>query len=390
MDRLAFGVLLRGRGAVRTTGYSLIDVSAHPQAPATSSQASTGSVVVTPAPTAPPPPATTPTAPVVPSEGLPAPIEKLPSQCEELAREEPPLELSLPEGPSTEPLSVTGRWTVREGVDHARTVHAVLLQNGKLLLMAGSGNSRMEFDAGCFRSYVYNPVANTWKEIPTPTDLFCAGHVQLANGNVLILGGTKGYPEPPKPGEYPSTVYKGENASWIFNIKTEAYEKVPYNELEPHQPKEPGPLLNGAWYPSATELGNGNVISFGGSERAGRRRHLHQLLHRSVQHRRRGRRPARAVGRLRQQRTAADLRLVLGPVPLDDPHRRRAPLLRRQPRVRQRACRASAPRPLRTRRLCTTSTARPANRSRKKKKNRTTPIPQAKVVGTQGGGRPGL
>jgi Domain of unknown function (DUF1929) len=269
VDRLAFGVLLRGRGVVRTTGYSLIDVSAHPQAPATSSQASTGSVATTPAPTATPPPTTTPTAPVVPSEGLPAPIEKLPSQCEELAREEPSLELSLPEGTSTEPLSVTGRWTVREGVDHARTIHAVLLQNGKLLLMAGSGNSRMEFDAGCFRSYVYNPVANTWKEIPTPTDLFCAGHVQLANGNVLILGGTKGYPEPPKLGEFPSTIFKGENASWVFNIKTEAYEKVPYDELEPHQPKEPGPLLNGTWYPSATELGNGNVISFGGLNEEG-------------------------------------------------------------------------------------------------------------------------
>ena len=32
VGRLAFGVLLRGRGVVHTTGYSLIDVSAHPQA----------------------------------------------------------------------------------------------------------------------------------------------------------------------------------------------------------------------------------------------------------------------------------------------------------------------------------------------------------------------
>src|SRR5580704_3508894 len=58
VDRLAFGVLVRGKGAVRTTGYSLIDVSAHPQAPATSSQPPTSSVATTPVPT------TTPTAPV--------------------------------------------------------------------------------------------------------------------------------------------------------------------------------------------------------------------------------------------------------------------------------------------------------------------------------------
>ena len=93
--------------------------------------------------------------------------------------------------------------------------------------------------------------------------------MQLADGNVLFVGGTKGYPPPPKPGEYPSTVYKGANTSWIFNIKTEEFEKVPYNELEPHQPKEPGPLLSGAWYPSATELGDGNVISFGGLNEQG-------------------------------------------------------------------------------------------------------------------------
>ncbi|HLH13512.1 MAG TPA: galactose oxidase early set domain-containing protein, partial [Solirubrobacteraceae bacterium] len=46
-------------------------------------------------------------------------------------------------------------------------------------------------------------------------------------------------------------------------------EKVPYDEAEPRQPSEPGPLLNGAWYPSATELGNGNVISFGGLNEQG-------------------------------------------------------------------------------------------------------------------------
>ena len=262
VDRLAFGVLLRGKGVVRTTGYSLIDVSAHPQTSSVPSQPSTASVLTTPTPTA------TGTITENPLEN-PAPIEKLPSRCEGLAVEEAPSEQSLPEASSTEPLSVTGKWTVRAGTDHARTVHAVLLQNGKLLLMAGSGNSHMEFEAGCFRSYVYNPVANTWKELQTPSDLFCGGHVQLADGNVLFVGGTKGYPPPPKPGEYPSTVYKGANTSWIFNIKTEGFEKVPYDELEPHQPKEPGPLLNGAWYPSATELGNGNVVSFGGLNEEG-------------------------------------------------------------------------------------------------------------------------
>ncbi len=45
--------------------------------------------------------------------------------------------------------------------------------------------------------------------------------------------------------------YEGLNTSYIFNPATNSYQKV--NNLN-----------DGHWYPSATELGNGDVISFGG------------------------------------------------------------------------------------------------------------------------------
>ncbi|HLH15141.1 MAG TPA: hypothetical protein VKV16_10165, partial [Solirubrobacteraceae bacterium] len=221
VTRVALGVLLKGRGAVEVTAFAAVDASAHTPAPGggVAGYDTSAPATVEPLGTA---SVTQPAGGSTPGEGKskepaeeepvkeesgkeePAkekPIKeepvkeeplKEPSQCDQLAKEEPPSELSLPEAPSNEPLSVTGRWSVREGVDQARTVHAVLLQNGKVLLMAGSGNSRMEFDAGCFRSYVYDPVTNTSREILTPKDLFCSGHVQLANGNVLIVGGTRG------------------------------------------------------------------------------------------------------------------------------------------------------------------------------------------------------
>ena len=219
--------------------------------------------------------------------------------CEKLPEVHPPTEKKTTYvEPSGEPSKV-GRWTVREGVENARTIHAVLLQNGKLLLMAGSGNDRMEFARGCFRSYIYNPDANTWKEIKTPKDVFCAGHVQLANGNVLIVGGTKAYPPAPKnPGEFPSTVYEGENTSWIFNIRTEQYEKVKYDEADPNNSNEPGPLLNGARYPSATEARRRRCHLLRRAERGRQRRHPDQLLHRRIQRRGLRRRPAGRVGGL--------------------------------------------------------------------------------------------
>jgi hypothetical protein len=223
VDRLDVGLVLKGAGSFQISRISIVDATVH--SPAASVSSASPPVV---------------TSHPEPSEGEPA-----------------------------NPAASKGSWTVLEDIAGARTVHAILLQNGKLLLMAGSGNSRMEFEGGRFRSFIYDPVANTWKELATPKDVFCSGHVQLADGNVLILGGTNAYPAPPKAGELPSTEYKGENASWIFNIRSEKYVSVKYNEGSPNQPAEPGPMLNGAWYPSATELGNGDVISFGGLNEKG-------------------------------------------------------------------------------------------------------------------------
>jgi hypothetical protein len=88
-----------------------------------------------------------------------------------------------------------GHWEVVEFPKEYRqdTIHAALLRTGKVLLIAGSGNNQDNFDAKRFDTRVWDPVKGTIKKIPTPKDLFCTGHTQLANGNLLIAGGTKRY-----------------------------------------------------------------------------------------------------------------------------------------------------------------------------------------------------
>ncbi|WP_405903573.1 DUF1929 domain-containing protein [Streptomyces sp. NBC_00656] len=73
------------------------------------------------------------------------------------------------------------------------TIHAALLHTGKVLLVAGSGNNQKNFDAKSFRSVLWDPETNAFKNIPTPKDMFCAGHTQLPDGKLLIAGGTKRY-----------------------------------------------------------------------------------------------------------------------------------------------------------------------------------------------------
>lgn len=73
------------------------------------------------------------------------------------------------------------------------TIHAALLHTGKVLLVAGSGNNQKNFDAKSFRSVLWDPKTNVFKDIPTPKDMFCAGHTQLPDGKLPIAGGTKRY-----------------------------------------------------------------------------------------------------------------------------------------------------------------------------------------------------
>ncbi|WP_369248858.1 galactose oxidase-like domain-containing protein [Streptomyces sp. R41] len=138
-----------------------------------------------------------------------------------------------------------GKWTVLPTQNPVRSMHSVVLNNGKVLLIAGSGNSEENFNAGTFTSAVYDPANGTYKTIPTPKDMFCAGHVQLADGRVLVMSGNKAFPVAGGHG------YEGYKDSYIFDPVTETYSKT--NDLN-----------DGHWYPSATELGNGDIISFGG------------------------------------------------------------------------------------------------------------------------------
>ncbi|MFJ3774149.1 galactose oxidase-like domain-containing protein [Streptomyces sp. NPDC090075] len=138
-----------------------------------------------------------------------------------------------------------GGWEVLPTQNPVRSMHSVVLNNGKVLLIAGSGNSEENFAAGSFTSAVYDPANGTYKVIPTPKDMFCSGHVQLQDGRVLVMSGNKAYPVAGGHG------YEGYKDSYVFDPVTETYSRT--NDLN-----------DGHWYPSATELGNGDVISFGG------------------------------------------------------------------------------------------------------------------------------
>ncbi|NER20111.1 MAG: DUF1929 domain-containing protein [Symploca sp. SIO1B1] len=142
-------------------------------------------------------------------------------------------------------------------------VHTAVLPNGKVLIANGSSN-RNTLENGKFidgnnsRDYdtvnntsLFNPVTNTFERIDSPpaelfnqsNDVFCSGHLHLANGNVLFVSGTNRY--------YPGEQFEGSKQTNIYNWKENKWTTV-------------GQLKEGRWYPSLVSLADGKIVIFSG------------------------------------------------------------------------------------------------------------------------------
>lgn len=77
----------------------------------------------------------------------------------------------------------------------------------------------------------------------TTNDLFCVGHLQLADGNVLFVGGTGRY--------YPGGAFTGTKQINLYNWRTGEWKAI-------------GEMKDGRWYPSLIPLADGKVVIFSG------------------------------------------------------------------------------------------------------------------------------
>lgn len=154
--------------------------------------------------------------------------------------------------PAAGDAALVGSWDVLTTEMPIRAIHSTLLHDGRVLLIAGSGNDGNNFAAGSFRAVVWNPKTNGFLEVPVPYDMFCAGHVTLSDGKVLLAGGTAAFPEA---NSGPNT-FKGSDRSYYFDPASNSFQRL-------------SNMAGAHWYPTLTKLGNGNVWAAGGlNERA--------------------------------------------------------------------------------------------------------------------------
>jgi hypothetical protein len=152
--------------------------------------------------------------------------------------------------------NVQGQWTTLSNTMPINPVHVALLNNGRLLVVAGSGNCPPS-QAGCPSGPPYGPSngsgallldpvsGQTISQFSLSWDMFCNGMVLLDDGRPLIAGGTIQY-DP----------FHGEPQAATFDPLANTFSNVQN-------------MAHGRWYPTLVTLGDGRVMTFSGLSETG-------------------------------------------------------------------------------------------------------------------------
>jgi galactose oxidase-like protein/Big-like domain-containing protein/glyoxal oxidase-like protein/fibronectin type III domain protein len=143
--------------------------------------------------------------------------------------------VTVSNGSGSEPSQV-GQWGPLIPLP-AVAIHSALLPSGKILLWQG------DFSTGG-QQYVLNPQTGNVVQIPdAKADLFCAGQAVLADGRIMVIGGTK-----------------TDGGLGVANITTFDWHNETWGELTPMNFRR--------WYATGTTLADGKVLVTSGDDQS--------------------------------------------------------------------------------------------------------------------------
>lgn len=152
--------------------------------------------------------------------------------------------------------NVQGQWSTLANTMPINPIHAALLSNGKVLVVAGSGNCPPS-QSGCPSGPPYGPSNSSGALLLDPVsgqtisqfsqswDMFCNGMVLLDDGRPFIASGTIQY-DP----------FYGQPQTATFDPQANTFSNGPN-------------MAHGRWYPTLVTLGDGRVMIFSGLNETG-------------------------------------------------------------------------------------------------------------------------
>ena len=134
-----------------------------------------------------------------------------------------------------------GQWRTLASLMPINPVHLALMNNGKVLIVSGSGNVATETN---FQAAVWDPPSETLITQSLAWDMFCNAMVLLPDGRRSSMAATCSRP------------LHGQPRNAAFDPSTGLF-----TDLQN--------MAHGRWYPTATVLGDGRVMTFSGLSETG-------------------------------------------------------------------------------------------------------------------------
>lgn len=161
--------------------------------------------------------------------------------------------------PQTAAAQTTGSWSIPYSTT-AVPIHAAVTYTGKIFYFAGSGNCP-DTEHGPFLAKLLDPATGSETNVPLTEDLFCAGAVQLATGNIFICGGTLLYDTDVN---NCSGTWHGANYAYEFDVPSSTLVKR-------------ANMKQGRWYPTVVTLADGRAVVVSGVDELGSYNYLTEI-----------------------------------------------------------------------------------------------------------------
>jgi hypothetical protein len=171
----------------------------------------------------------------------------------------------------------TTRWVLLNQDSQVLAVHAALLHTGQIIYFSGNEHDKGQHDKGLLdHARLFDCATLKVEYVNSPTtDVFCSGHCLLADGRLLVAGGTQDFQNTVAGAHHDH--FPGLRNTWVFDPITRKWTEVePMNRgplsTDPKTPKD-AEKTGGRWYPTLITLKDGSALAMSGHPGSSDSRH---------------------------------------------------------------------------------------------------------------------